>query len=275
MKPNAPGTDFYSIFSLMASKKIWRDSIAFACLMLIIGWLIVRGGDSFAYRWHWHQIPKYLFHFDNGEVIVGPLVQGLVITTKITIVSLFFAGAIGLVIALLRMSSSFVGRAVARVFLEIIRNTPLLVQIFFLYFVMAPILDIGRFATAVLALSLFEGAYASEIIRSGITSIAKGQWEAAHSLGLSPYHIYRKIILPQALRRILPPLTSQMVSLIKDSALVSTIAVYDLTMEGRAIIAETFLTFEVWFTVAAIYLLITIFVSGTVTMLERLFPQRG
>jgi polar amino acid transport system permease protein len=146
-------------------------------------------------------------------------------------------------------------------YLETIRNTPLLVQIFFLYFVMAPILDIGRFATAVLALSFFEGAYASEVIRSGIVAVPVGQWEAAHALGLDRFDAYRAVIIPQAIRRILPPLTSQAVSLLKDSALVSTIAVYDLTMEGRTIIAETFLTFEVWFTVAAIYLVLALFMS--------------
>jgi polar amino acid transport system permease protein len=145
--------------------------------------------------------------------------------------------------------------------LELIRNTPLLVQLFFIYFVFAPVLGIGRFTAGVLALSLFEGAYASEIFRAGIVSIDKGQWEAAHSLGLSAIHTYRYIILPQAIRRILPPLTSQAVSLIKDSALVSTVAIYDLTMQAQVIISETFLTFEVWFTVAAIYLVLTVVLS--------------
>jgi polar amino acid transport system permease protein len=120
----------------------------------------------------------------------------------------------------------------------------------------------------VLALSLFEGAYASEIFRAGITSIHRGQWEAAYSLGLGTYGVYRHIILPQALRRILPPLTSQAISLVKDSALVSTIAIYDLTMQGSAIIAETFMTFEVWFTVAAIYLFVALTISLLVHMLE-------
>jgi polar amino acid transport system permease protein len=96
---------------------------------------------------------------------------------------------------------------------------------------------------------------------------------AAHSLGLSRYQAYRWIILPQAVRRTLPPLTSQAVSLIKDSALVSTIAVYDLTMAGRVIIAETFLTFEVWFMVAAIYLLLTLTLSTLANGLERRFPR--
>jgi polar amino acid transport system permease protein len=138
---------------------------------------------------------------------------------------------------------------------------------------MAPIFDLGRTATAILALSLFEGAYASEIFRAGIQSIGRGQWEACYSLGLSRAQTYRRVILPQALRRVLPPLTSQAVSLIKDSALVSTIAVYDLTMEGRTIIAETFLTFEIWFVVAAIYLALTLSLSTVAHALERRFHR--
>lgn len=146
---------------------------------------------------------------------------------------------------------------------------PLLIQIFFIYFVVAPILDMSGFMAAVIALSLFEGAYASEIFRAGITSIDKGQWEAAKSLGMSSFPLYRHIILPQAIRRVLPPLTSQAVSLIKDSALVSTVAILDLTQQGRMIDAETFLTFEIWFTVAAIYLVITLTLSGVVRWLEQ------
>ena len=97
----------------------------------------------------------------------------------------------------------------------------------------------------------------------------KGQWEAACSLGMRSYHIYTKIILPQAVRRILPPLTSQIISLIKDSALVSTIAIYDLTMEGRVIISETYLTFEIWFTIALIYLILTVTISLFVKKMEK------
>jgi polar amino acid transport system permease protein len=169
----------------------------------------------------------------------------------------------------MRLSRSFLARIIARGYLEIIRNTPLLVQLFFIYFVLSPVLDINGFTSAVMALSLFEGAYASEIFRAGIVSIHRGQWEAAFSIGLNTYQTYRLIILPQALRRILPPLTSQAVSLIKDSALVSTIAIYDLTMRGQTIIAETFLVFEIWFTVAAIYLTITLVLSATVFYMEK------
>ena len=183
-------------------------------------------------------------------------------------ISLVLAFAIGLTTALFRLSDSFVARAIAQVYLETSRNTPLLIQLFFIYFVAGPVIGLGRFPSAVLALSLFEGAYISEIFRAGIVSIHRGQWEASHSLGLSVFDTYRCIILPQAIRRILPPLTSQAISLIKDSALVSTIAIYDLTMQGQQIVAETFLTFEIWFTVAAIYLVVTLMLALLVKLLE-------
>ena len=253
----------------------WRDLALFALTLAGLVWLVLRGEERLGYSWHWRQIPGYFLKIVDGQWITGPLFKGLGVTLEIVAYSMVLAGMIGLCTALLRLSGSRVGRGLARVYLESVRNTPLLVQIFFLYFVMAPIFDIGRTATAVLALSLFEGAYASEVFRAGIESIGRGQWEAAHSLGLSRTHTYRYIILPQALRRILPPLTSQAVSLVKDSALVSTIAVYDLTMEGRAIIAETFLSFEIWFTVAAVYLALTLSLSALAGSVERRFARGG
>jgi polar amino acid transport system permease protein len=236
-------------------------------------WLVLRGAEQLGYNWHWRQIPRYLYTCSDGGCTAGPLLQGVVVTVEIVAISLVVATIIGLATALLRLSDSFIGRWLARCYLEVIRNTPLLVQIFFLYFVMAPLFDLGRTVTAILALSLFEGAYASEIIRAGIISIGRGQWEACYTLGLSRSQSYRHIILPQALRRVLPPLTSQAVSLIKDSALVSTIAVADLTMQGRVIVAETFLTFEIWFVVAAIYLILTLALSGLAHSLEQRFPR--
>lgn len=232
-------------------------------------WVIVRGADSLGYNWQWYRVPRYLYTVQDGIFHAGPLLDGLLVTVEVSAVSLVCAFLLGLGTALLRLSGSVVGTLIARGYLELIRNTPLLIQIFFIYFVLSPILDISRFASAVLALSLFEGAYASEIFRSGVRSVPKGQWEAAYCLGLSTRDAYRRIILPQALRQILPPLTSQGISLIKDSALVSTIAVYDLTMQGQAIVAESFLTFEIWFTVAAVYLTITGTLSAFVHFLER------
>ncbi len=260
-------------------KKVWlklkrsplTDVTKFLMVVVVLIWVMARGTQQLGYNWQWYQVPKYIFQFQDGKFSFGPLMFGLVMTFRITAWGLVLSMTIGLVTALLRLSNSFFARIVARGYLELIRNTPLLVQIFFLYFVLAPIFGLSRFFAGVIALSLFEGAYASEIFRAGIVSIHKGQWEASHSLGLSTFDTYRCIILPQAIRRILPPLTSQAISLIKDSALVSTIAIYDLTMEGRAVIAETFLTFEIWFTIAFMYLIITITMSIVVSFLENRF----
>ncbi len=228
-----------------------------------------KGATQGGYPWQWYRIPRYFGTFQDAGFIPGPILKGLSVTLQITLVSLAAALAFGLSAALLRLSRSFVGRAVARSYLEVIRNTPLLVQLFFMYFVLAPIFDIDRFVSAVLTLSLFEGAYASEIFRAGILSIGKGQWEAAYSLGLNRFQSYRHVILPQGIRKMLPPLTGQAVSLVKDSALVSTIAVYDLTLQAQAIISETYLAFEIWFTVAAVYLLLTLALSAGVFILEK------
>ena len=245
------------------------DTAQFLLLLALIFWFFNRSVEDMGYHWQWYQIPRYLYIWDDNGFVAGPLLHGLGVTAKISAISLLCAFTIGLLTAVLRLSNSIPGKVLSRLYLEISRNTPLLIQLFFLYFVMGPVLGLDRFWAAVLALSLFEGAYASEIFRSGIVSVEKGQWEACHSLGLSYKHAYRFIIIPQAVRRVLPPLASQAISLIKDSALVSTIAVYDLTMATQALISETFLTFELWFTVALMYLVITITLSFLVSYLEK------
>lgn len=249
--------------------------LKFSGILLAVCWVLDAGTESLGYNWQWYRVPRYLFTIENGQFTAGPLMEGLMVTFQVSGISLVLSFMLGLTAALFRLSDSIMARVVARGYLEIIRNTPLVVQLFFIYFVLGPVLGIERFFSAVLALSLFEGAYASEIFRAGIVSIHKGQWEAAYSLGLGSYDTYRHIILPQAIRRILPPLTSQGISLIKDSSLVSIIAVYDLTMQGRVIIAETFLTFELWFTVAAIYLSVTLMLSVLVNFLENYLRIRA
>ena len=245
------------------------DGAAFLLVIAVLTWITGTGTAKLGYNWQWYRVPQYLLTYEDGSWLAGPLIQGLMVTFEITGVGLVLAFSFGLFTSLCRLSDSYLARMIARAYLELIRNTPLLVQLFFIYFVIAPIFDLSRFFSAVLALSLFEGAYASEIFRAGIVSIHRGQWEAAHSLGLTAFDTYRRIILPQAIQRILPPLTSQAISLVKDSALVSTIAVYDLTMRGREIISETFLAFEIWFTIAAIYLVINVSLSIVVSKMER------
>jgi polar amino acid transport system permease protein len=259
--------------------KTWRkiarsplfDVFQFITLVSIILWFFADSSESLGYYWQWYQVPKYIYTFNESGFSAGPLLKGLMVTFQISGISLVLAFAIGLITALFRLSNSFIAQTFARLYLELIRNTPLLIQLFFIYFVVGPVLGVSRFASAVLALSLFEGAYASEIFRAGIVSIHRGQWEASYSLGLSSSHMYIYVVLPQAIRRILPPLTSQAISLVKDSALVSTIAIYDLTMQAQAIISETFLTFELWFTVAAMYLVVTVSLSIIVNIMEKRF----
>ena len=252
-----------------------RDVLQFLVLAGALGWLALRGARGLGYHWQWYLVPKYLYSLTDGHFAPGPLLLGLWMTVKITAASLGLSLVFGLATALLRLSRSVVGQALALVYLESVRNTPLLIQIFFIYFVIAPMVGMSAFPSAVLALSLFEGAYTSEIIRAGIVSIHQGQWEAARGTGLGTWQAYRRVILPQALRRMLPPLTGQAVSLVKDSALASTIAVFELTMRGQVIVSNTFLTFEIWFTVAGLYLVMTLAMSLAAGALEKRFGAAG
>ena len=244
------------------------ETVKFLIFSFIIILLISGGISGLNYRWQWYRVPAYLYETTETGITAGALPAGLAVTLAISAVSLILAILFGFVSAIFRLSDSITANLISRVYLETVRNTPLLIQLFLVYFVIAPILGLGRIVSAVLALSLFEGAYTSEIIRSGIISIEKGQWEAAHSIGLSRYQTFRRIILPQAFRQILPMLAGQAISLIKDSALVSTIAIYELTMRGQVAISETFLTFEIWFTVAAVYLFINIILSVIIGRFE-------
>lgn len=239
-----------------------------------VTWLLLRGADEMHYVWQWHRIPQYLYRIVDGELIFGPLIDGLMVTLEIGAYSIVLGLIIGLITAFLRLSDSYSGRLLATIYLEIVRNTPLLIQLFIFYFVLGPIFEIDRFWVAVLCISFFEGSFASEIIRGGILSVPKGQKEASFSLGLTQATSYRYIILPQALPIILPPLAGIIVNLIKHSAIVSVIAVFDLTTSGLDIISETFMAFEVWLTVAAIYLLITVSLSIMISRFE-LYMKRS
>ncbi|MDD9304498.1 MAG: amino acid ABC transporter permease [Desulfobacter sp.] len=234
-------------------------------LTLVLAW----GYLSLDYNWQWYRIWPYFLSRQGGELVPGLLIQGVFITLKISSIGLVFSLVLGAVSAFARLSPFPVLRIFAWVYVETIRNTPLLIQIFLMYFVISPVLDISAFWSAVWALSLFEGAYASEIIRSGIMGISQGQIEAALGLGLTKPVIYYKVIIPQMLRTTLPMLAGQSVSLIKDSALVSTISIFDLTMQAQKIVSETFLTFEIWFAVALCYLVITASLSFLIRKLEH------
>lgn len=212
----------------------------------------------------------------EGDVIAikeriqaGPLLVGLYVTLKISVISIFFAIIIGIITGILRISNNPLLKKLTVTYIELIRGTPLLVQIFIFYFFIGTVLHLDRFTAGVAALSVFAGAYIAEIVRAGIQSIPKGQMEAARSLGMNYYQAMRYIILPQALKRTLPPMAGQFISLIKDSSLVSVISITELTKAGREVVTSTFSPFEVWFTVAFLYLILTSGLSFLVQLLER------
>jgi polar amino acid transport system permease protein len=194
---------------------------------------------------------------------------GLWTTIWISAVASIFGMIIGLVTGLCRVSNNPTLRSLSITYIELIRGTPLLVQIFIFYFFFGTVLDISRIVAGVSALAIFAGAYVAEIIRAGIQSIPKGQMEAARSLGMNIPQAMVYIILPQAFKRTLPPLAGQFISLIKDSSLVSIIAITDLTKSGREVITSTFATFEIWFVVAFLYLMLTSVLSQFIAWVER------
>lgn len=240
-----------------------------ALVFLVLGVLVWRGAQAMDYNWQWYRVQPFFYRIIDGEVIWGPLVKGLTVTLQLAAVSGVIAVSIGFVTAFARMSNSIAGRIIAKWYLETIRNTPLLVQLFLFYFVLAPIFGIDRFWTGVLCLSFFEGSFAAEIIRGGITGVDQGQYESADAIGLNNFDKYRFIVIPQSLPLILPPLTGLLISLIKHSAIVSVIAVSELTTAGLNLIADTFMAFEVWFLVAGIYLAVTITLSVSVSLFEK------
>ncbi len=202
---------------------------------------------------------------------LGPLMMGLWTTLWLSAVSSVFALFLGLITGLARISENFTLRGLSMIYVECIRGTPLLVQIFLAYFFLGTVFDLSRNVCGIGALALFAGAYVAEIVRAGIQAIPKGQAEAARSLGMNAFQTMVEVILPQAFKKILPPLSGQFISLIKDSSLVSVIAITDLTKSGREIITSTFATFEVWLVVAAMYLLVTSVLSQIVYYMERRF----
>jgi len=249
-------------------------AVAIALYGLIVGaivWFSYTGAQQMGYNWQWYQIPKYIYTFTDEGFQAGEILTGLWATIVLSLTCFALATLLGLGVALLRLSGLIVGKGVAIGYLEFVRNIPLLVLLYLFYYVLGPIFGLDRWTAAVLTLSVFHSALISEIFRAGINSVAAGQWEAAASIGMSRAQAYRYIILPQSVRFMLPPLTGEMVHLIKSSAIVSVIAVAELTTVGRNIISDTYMSFEVWFTVAAVYLILTLVLSFGVSALERRF----
>jgi polar amino acid transport system permease protein len=210
--------------------------------------------------------------------------DGILVTVSVTVISFIFIMILGLLGGLGRLSRNRVLRGFASLYVEIVRGVPLLVQLIWWYFAFPVVIQaVGKWlnfsfmieyhanpiVTAIIGLTVCYGAYMSEIYRAGIQSIPKGQMEAARSLGMSHFQAMRHIILPQSIRVVLPPVGNEFIALLKDSSLVSVVAVADLTRRGREFMATHFNPIEVWTMVALIYLVMTLLSARGVSWLEK------
>lgn len=214
------------------------------------------------YGWNWDAIWQYRQKF----------LYGWLMTVAISAAALLVSLCIGLLTALARRSSILPLRYLALLYVETVRGTPLLVQILILFYVIANAFGIeNRYVVGVLTLSLFAGAYLAEMIRSGIESIRDSQLESARAIGLTRSQTYRYVIFPQVVRQLIPPLTGQFASIIKDSSLLSIIAVSEFTLNAQEVNAFTYSTLESYLPLAVGYLLLTLPVSVISRILERRF----
>lgn len=200
------------------------------------------------------------------------LPDGILVTFQVTILSILLSLVLGLITGLGRLSRNRVFNLIASTYVEIIRGIPLLVQLFYIYYALGRIplfQNLPPLAAAVVAMGICYGAYMGEVFRAGIQSIDKGQSEAARSLGFSRTQTMMLVILPQAWRTILPPVGNEFIALLKDSSLVSILAVSDLLRRGREFASESFLYFETYTMVALVYLIITLFLSKAVSKMEQ------
>ena len=231
---------------------------------LIIGTVLllltIRGFNALDYKLRWDNVWRYK----------DSLLSGFYVTILMSIISLIISILLGLFFGVARGSRLLPLRALSRIYIEIIRGTPLLVQILIFFYVVANSLGINnRYVAGVIIMSLFSGAYIAEIIRAGIDNVGATQRETAKAIGLSRWKTYRHIIFPQVITGVLPPLSGQLASLIKDSSLLSIIAIKEFTMASREINANTFSTIESYIPLAVGYLMLTIPISLLTGRLER------
>ena len=203
------------------------------------------------------------------------LPDGILRTFQVTVLSIIFATAVGLLAGLGRISRITLVNRIATVYIEVIRGIPLLVQLFYIYYALAKLVAVPDITAAIIAMTVCYGAYMGEIFRAGIQSIPKGQMEAALALGLSRSQAFIKVILPQTFRIVLPPIGNEFIALLKDSSLVSILAVSDLLRRGREFAAQTFTYFETYTVVALVYLVLTLFFSRLVGMMEERLRRGG
>ncbi len=277
-------------------------------ISLILGagiFIYIRVMKGLEYNWEWSFILNYLYRFDaqSGSWVPGMLAQGFFTTIRLSIWATVLAVIIGTVIGLFRTSSNLLQKLLGFSYVQTIRNIPPLVLIFIFYFfvsnqilpamgvddffrnqpehvqriltfLFAPAGQFSSFVAAVITLAIYEAAYIAEIIRGGINSIPRGQWEASAALGFNKRQQMLLVILPQAFQRCLPPLAGQFISTIKDSAIVSVISIQELTFQGMELMAATYKTFEIWITITLLYFCLTFSCSKLIGRLEKRLARK-
>jgi len=281
------------------------DVVVTVLLLALAAFIVYRLVVKLNYKWNWAIIPQYLMFFDEaeGRWKANVLLQGLFTTIRLSVWATLMATVFGLVAGVLRTTPRLFNRLVGRAYVELIRNVPPLVLIFIFYFFVSsqilPLLGVESFIrsrgpgtqkflgllfstpdlftafiSGVVTVAVFQGAYIAEIVRSGIQSIEKGQWEASYALGLSWWQQMRDIVMPQAFKRVLPPLANEFINTIKYSAIVSIISIQELTFQGMQVMAATHVTIEVWLTITAIYLIMCLTLSFGVQWLEAKMARK-
>ena len=236
--------------------------VAWSFVALLTAALFTFAFNQLHYGWNWPAIWAYRQKF----------VQGWLMTMAISAAALLVSVLIGVVTALARRARFLPLRYAAALYVEAVRGTPLLVQILILFYVVANAVGVeNRYVVGVLTLSLFAGAYLAEMVRAGIESIRDSQLESARAIGLTRGQTYRYVIFPQVVRQLIPPLTGQFASIIKDSSLLSIIALNEFTLNAQEVNAFTYSTLESYLPLAAGYLLLTLPISLLSRVLERRF----
>jgi polar amino acid transport system permease protein len=217
-------------------------------------------------------ISTQLHILKNIFVFLAPAIP---MTIKITLVAFVLALLLGFLVGVARLSHSGLIKVLSKIYVDVLRGIPLLVQIFFIYFGLGKILNLDRFLAGVIAIGVCYSAYLAEIIRAGIQAIHKGQYQAALSLGMTPYQTMRYVILPQSFRIIIPPVANEFIASLKDSSLVSIIGLRELTRAGREYYSQYFVDFHTWLVVGIIYLAMTLSLSRLVSFLEKKYKVHG
>ena len=284
------------------NKKIhWLDIVLLLGLFFVVGFIWYRIDGALNYKWRWEIIPNYILRWDDDTQswVANLLLQGVITTIRVSIYASILALVLGVILGIARCSNNLAVRMLARTYLEVLRNIPPVVVIFIFYFFLSEQLvaafniegwargiaraddnevwefffgDMRRFpqlVSGVVVLALFESAFVGEIVRAGIQSVSKGQHEAAQSIGLSEVDQLRFIVLPQALKKVVPPMANQFIAIIKDSSIISLISVQELTFKTVELVASTRAIFEAWITTALFYFAICFTLSMLFRRLEK------